>query len=271
MSSTTSTAYTFDNSTRDARDQVQHLAGILDPHTFAVLDDLALPARAVCADLGAGAGTVAARLAERTGPDGHVVVIDLQPQHVPTHPRITIRQQDLVTADLEPDSFDLIHARLLLMHLGQREQILHKLAAALKPGGAMVISDWATDHLDDMFVDGPDPIREVFSAFQHTMIAVCEGNGMDSTWARRVPAVMRQAGLTGIRGETYNRLWNAGEPGMALHASNSRQLEPALLDAGMTRDQLALLRDAMTAPKTPSKVMARSWPMHTTVGFRPAA
>ena len=265
--SATSTAYTFDNSTRDARDQVRLLAEILDPHTVAVLDELALPVGARCADLGAGAGTVATWLAEHTGPDGQVVVIDLQPQHVPAHPRITICQHDVSTTELEPDSFDLIHARLLLMHLGEREQILHRLVSALKPGAPLVISEWATDHLEDMWIDGPEQVRTLFQVFLNLFIHIAEGNGMDSTWARRVPAVMAQAGLTGIRSDTYNRAWTGGQPGMLLHASNSRQLHQALVDAGMTAEQLELLRTAMNNPQ----VMARSWPMHTTVGFRPTA
>jgi hypothetical protein len=57
--------YGFDNSTRDARDQVGYLAAYLDQHTFAVLDDLDLPTDGHYVDLGAGAGTVATWLADR--------------------------------------------------------------------------------------------------------------------------------------------------------------------------------------------------------------
>lgn len=269
MTRTTSDVrYGFDNSTREAVDQLGYLAGYLDPHTFGVLKGLDLPAGGRYGDLGAGAGTVATWLADHTGPHGRVVVIDRQPQHVPPHPTITIWQQDVATAELVPESFDAIHARLLLMHLEQREQILANLVAALKPGGKLIVSDWAVDHLDDMFVDGPDELRRVFLTFQHALIRVLEqGHGMDSTWARRVPVVMRRAGLSIHSGETFNRLLCGGEPGMLLHASNSRQKQAELLAAGMTEADLELLRTAMTDPT----VMARSWPMHTTVGLRPTA
>ncbi|WP_433294466.1 class I SAM-dependent methyltransferase [Actinoplanes sp. CA-030573] len=260
--------YGFDNSTRDAQDQVGYLAAYLDPHTFAVLDGLDLPAAGRYADIGAGAGTVALWLANHGDSDGSTLVIDLQPQHVPQHPRIDILQQDIATAALPPASFDAIHARLLFMHLQQREQILTNLVDALKPGGKMIISDWATDHLDDMFIDGPDTVRQVFDDFQHTLIDVLgRGHGMDSTWARRVPAVMRSAGLQVHSGMTFNEVMHGGDAGMLLHASNSRQKEAELLDAGMTADELELLREAMNNPD----VLTRSWPMHTTVGVRPAA
>jgi SAM-dependent methyltransferase len=176
-------------------------------------------------------------------------------------------EQDIAAAVLAPASFDAIHARLLFMHLRQREQILTKLVDALKPGGKLIISDWATDHLEDMFVDGSDAVRQVFGIFQNTLIQVLDGNGMDSTWARRVPAVMRASGLKVHSGQTFNRVLHGGEPGMLLHASNSRQKQAELLAAGMTEDQLDLLREAMNDPT----VLTRSWPMHTTVGIRPAA
>jgi SAM-dependent methyltransferase len=210
---------------------------------------------------------VATWLARRTSGDGRVLVVDVQPQHVPEHPRIEILQQDIATATLPAAGFDAIHARLLLMHLLQREQILTGLVDALKPGGKLIISDWAVDHLDDMFIDGPDPVRQVFATFQNRLIEVLGGNGMDSTWARRVPAVMRSAGLTIHSGQTFNRVLHGGEPGMLLHASNSRQKEAELLAAGMTAGELSLLREAMNDPS----VLTRSWPMHTTVGIRPAA
>lgn len=261
-------AYGFDNSTPDAADQVDLLAGILDQHTFGVLEGLGLPIGARCADLGAGRGTVALWLAEQVGPDGHVLVIDTDPRHVPAHPRITVRTGDVAALELEPDSFDVIHERLLLMHVARREEVVRRQAAALKPGGALVVSDWATDHLEDMFAAGPADIRQLFLTFQHAFVRSLEqGSGMDSTWARRVPDVMASAGLVDITSVTFNQLWRGGEPGMLLHASNSRQKQDLLRAAGMTDAQLDQLREAMNNPD----VMARSWPMHTTVGFRPAA
>jgi SAM-dependent methyltransferase len=261
------TTYTFDNSSPDAQDQVRYLAQILDPHTFAVLDGLNLPVGGRFADLGAGAGTVTGWLIEQGGPDSHVVVVDQDPRHVREHPQLTVVAQDVATVDVPPGSLDLVHARLLFMHLENPEQVLRRWVTALKPGAAMVISDWATDHLEDMFVDGPDPVRAVFDNFQDALINIAENNGMDSTWARRVPSVMRRAGLHIHSGETYNRLWRGGEPGMLLHASNSRQLQGPLLTAGISIAELELLRESMNDPS----VTTRSWPMHTTVGIRPTA
>jgi SAM-dependent methyltransferase len=261
----TDPTYLFDNATRDAAVQTELLARILDPHTEAVLNHvLDLHAGFRSLDLGCGRGTVAHLLAEETGPSGQVVAMDLDPRHVAAHDRIEVRAGDVRTAELGVEEYDVVHARLLLMHVSEREELLRRAADAVKPGGCVIVSDWDCTHLDDMFVYGPAQVRAVFNAFQHTLVALGEAQGMSAGWARQAPAAMVKAGLTNVASQVYNALWSGGEPGMLLHASNSRQLQQPLLDAGMTLPQLELLRDAMRDPK----VYAFSYPMYTTVGWR---
>ncbi len=59
--------------------------------------------------------TIATWLAERVGPTGSVLATDLKPQHIPGRANLESREHDVRTDDL-PGSFDLIHARLVLMH-----------------------------------------------------------------------------------------------------------------------------------------------------------
>src|SRR3546814_16949731 len=48
-----------------------------------------------------------------------------------------------VDADpFDDNGYDLIHARLVLEHLPQREAVVAKLAAALRPGGWLVVQDY---------------------------------------------------------------------------------------------------------------------------------
>jgi len=258
--------YTFDSDSEEGAQQVQHLGHTLDGHTTAVLDRLGLVPGRRCLDQGAGAGSIAGWLAERVGPDGHVTAIDKTTRHIPAHQRITAIAGDINTLDLGTNLFDLVHARLLYMHLIQREQVLARTVAALKPGGFLVISDWDTSRLDEMIVHAPAPVAEAFVAFQQALIGVGVSNGMDPHWARRIPAAMAAAGLTGITATVFNQLWRGGEAGMLLHASNSRQLETPLLEFGLSREHLGVLREAMHNPD----VWAYHWPMYTAVGMRPA-
>jgi len=46
-----------------------------------------------------------------------------------------IRRHNIVSDPLPDAAFDLIHARLVLIHIPEREKVLARLVAALKPGG----------------------------------------------------------------------------------------------------------------------------------------
>lgn len=252
--------YLFDNATDEAARQVQLLAAILDPHTHDTLLALGPEPGWNCLDLGTGAGTVAQFLA---GLGCHVEAVDTDPRHLQPHELITVRAEDVTTATLAPGGYHLIHARLLLMHLPQREELLARAAAALKPGGHLVISDWDCTRPSDMLLTAPADVADAFVTFQHTLIGAGVARGMDAAWARRLPDAMRATGLT-VDAVVHNRFWTGGQPGMQLHACNSRQLEPGLLAGGMTRTQLEVLRTGMEDPA----ISGYTYPMHTAVGTR---
>ncbi|MET7397368.1 methyltransferase domain-containing protein [Dactylosporangium sp. NPDC005572] len=257
-------AYMFDNATDEAARQVELLAGILDPHTTEVLDRLGVRPGWRALEIGPGAGTIVAQLARRVGPTGKVVTVDLDPRHVRPAPGVEIVTGDIRTVELEPGSFDLIHARLVLMHLPDREELLARLVGLLKPGGVIVVSDWDCTWRD-MLIDAPPAVREAFTRFQTVLTDIAEEHGVDPSWAREAPAAMQRAGLVDVAATAYTPLCRGGEPGLLLHASNSRQREAALLAGGMTAQALETLRVGMTDPAA----LGFAYLMFTSVGRRP--
>lgn len=258
--------YTFDNAVPEAAIQLRLLCEILDPHTEAVLSGLAVGSGWSCLDLGAGLGTISRWLADRVAPAGRVVAVDRDPRHIEVEPvkGLSVRHGDVTEIDLGDQQFDLVHARLLLMHLPQREEVLRRCVAALRPGGVLVISDWDVRNLADILVSPPGPVAAAFLHMQEAMIAAGAANGVSAGWAHRIPRAMVEAGLLGVRAEVFNRLWRGGEAGCLLFASNSRQLEPVLATRGVTMGQLETIRAAMSDPAT----LAWSYPMVTAVGWR---
>ncbi|MEJ3741698.1 methyltransferase domain-containing protein [Actinomycetes bacterium KLBMP 9797] len=256
--------YTFNNATPEAGRQVRLLAEILDGHTTDVLTRAGVQPGWRCLDLGAGAGTITTWLAKWVSPSGRVVAMDTDPRYIEAGELVDVRGADVTTADLGDGEYDLVHARLLAMHLRQREKLVKRWAAALKPGGLLVVSDWGGTHLDELLLRAADGVAEAFMAFQQALVGVAVDNGMSVDWARRIPLVMHEAGLVDVEAEVYNRVWSGGEAGCLLHASNSRQMEAALLARGVTAEQLTLLREAMDDPYT----LAWSYPMVTAVGRR---
>jgi 2-polyprenyl-3-methyl-5-hydroxy-6-metoxy-1,4-benzoquinol methylase len=49
--------------------------------------------------------------------------------------QLEIREHNIATEDLESAAFDLVHTRNVLMHLPDREEVIKKMANAVKHGG----------------------------------------------------------------------------------------------------------------------------------------
>ncbi len=99
-----------------------------------------------CWEVGAGTGSIAAWLMAQVGASGSVLAtdIDLSFTHDPvTRSGVQVLQHDVVRDPAPSAEFDLVHARLVLEHLPEREAVLRKLAASLAPGGWLVVEDVA--------------------------------------------------------------------------------------------------------------------------------
>src|SRR5690348_6117407 len=108
--------YAFSNEFAEGS-QLRLLAEILDDHSTFVLSGTGITPGWRCLDVGAGAGTITAWLADRVGPDGHVTALDKDPEHVRSGANITIRKGDVRTVVLPEGHYDLIHARLVMLHI----------------------------------------------------------------------------------------------------------------------------------------------------------
>lgn len=96
-----------------------------------------------CLEIGAGTGSVAAWLAERVGPTGMVVATDVETRWLEALATSNLEVRHHNVADDPVDhGYDLIHLRLVLEHLPGRAGVVAKLAAALRPGGHLVVEDY---------------------------------------------------------------------------------------------------------------------------------
>lgn len=105
-------------------------------------------------DVGAGKGASALPAAERVGPDGHVLAIDLAPGMVRS---LTARAATLGLVNLvaevgdaedppgEPGTFDLVQSSLCLFFLPRLDVALARYHALLRPGGRLAFSWFGDD------------------------------------------------------------------------------------------------------------------------------
>lgn len=252
---TDTTSYLFDTGTELGRDHMDHLAHLLDPSTFALLGPTGVRPGWRCLDLGAGGGSVSRWLADRVGPTGEVVALDLDTAQLPEHPSITVVQHDIndgLTGHLA-GPYDLVHARLTLMHLPRREEILAMLVSQLAPGGWLVVGD-VSDRPCTVLCARSEQDVAVWEKIQHLSHRVVGPlGGLDVDWAPRIHAAMVAAGLTDIHGTETSQTVTGGTPGMLLHALLNEQAHEPLVAAGATREEMTRYQELCRDPQF------RSW------------
>ena len=115
---------------------------IFDKGTFRHLEDRGVGPGWNCLEVGGGGGSVGAWLATRVNPGGHVLVTDIDPRFLESlsASNVVVRRHDISRDPLPESAFDLVHARLVLIHLPDRNRVLVRMAAALKPGGWLVLA-----------------------------------------------------------------------------------------------------------------------------------
>lgn len=218
-------------------EQLDHISTLFDRHTTGVLESVGVTTGWRCLDLGSGAGTIAGWLADRVGPEGAAVAVDTDTSRLRARPGLQVLQHDI--NDRVPGGpYDLIHARLLLMHLSRREQVLQTLADALAPGGWLVTGDFIGPQ--GQVLSSPSAgDTEVFHRVQEVAhYIVGRGLGMSLDWAREADGAMTRAGLRNIETVEYTQTSAGGSPGCLLSLNYIQQVPELLIKAGITEDEL---------------------------------
>jgi SAM-dependent methyltransferase len=156
-----------------------------------------------CLDAGAGHGSFARWLASRVGENGRVVAADLDVRLLEEIPGIEVRQLDLAADELPRDAFDLVHTRLVLIHVPARDEVLSRLAAAVRPGGVLMVEE---DDIHPVTATATGAYREAWMAF----LRMTEAAGLDAEWARDLPERLGALGLEDVDAELDGQLFRGG-------------------------------------------------------------
>ena len=176
------------------RRRLRLLEESFDPFSFRQLENLGVRTGWRCLEIGAGAGSVAAKMAELAGPE-NVVATDLSLAFLGplADLGVTVLHHDVATDDA-PGEFDVIHTRFVLEHLPERDAVIKRLSSWLKPGGWLLIEIGTTL-----------PELSSHSATRQTMAALArvmtDRVGTDPKWARSLPVPLEAAGLVDCAAE----------------------------------------------------------------------
>lgn len=248
--------YLLDNRATEAGARFAALEALFDPGTIRHLSGCGVAPGWTCLEVGAGGGSIAKWLVDRVGLSGHVLATDIEPRFLESlrgDPNIEVRHHNIVNDPLPEAAFDLVHTRLVLVHLPERDMVLERLIAALKPSGWIVTEEFdAFSAPPRPLVEGADGVLKVHTA----MTQLLAEHGANGNWARLLFGRLRTLGLTAVEVEGRIFIARAGSPGLALMRANYEQLRPEVIDAGfLTRgevdaglEQLNNVDFAMTLP-----------------------
>jgi SAM-dependent methyltransferase len=224
--------YVLDNAAAETEQRFASLESCYDPFTVRQLEEIGVATGWSCLEVGGGGGSIARWLADRAGPQGQVVVTDINPRWLDLdRPNIEMRRHDIVADDLEPDAFDLAHERLVLQHLPERRHALERMIGAVKPGGWLLIEDFDRGWLP--LTPRCEPadaalFTKVMDAFGQVLVEA----DVDVDLGRRLCALLREQGLSDVRVEAHAQIWTGGSSGSRLHRANIDQLQDRVADVG---------------------------------------
>lgn len=229
----------------EERRRLELLEQCLDPMTTRSLDAIGVKPGWRCLELGGGGGSVTRMLCDRVGPAGRVAAVDLDTRFLDEieADNLDVLSQNVLTDGIPGDAYDLVHARLLLMHLPTREKFVGEMAAAVRPGGWLLIEDLDTGPLP-AFAEG------VYAEAMSKLIEAFHMAGASSTFGRQLPALFDEAGLENVEPVCDLMTFRGGSTIAELFIASLDQLRPALLAVGATEDQL---KDVQGVLKDPAK------------------
>lgn len=229
--------YLLDNRQSQAGIRFGAFAELFDPVTFRHVDRLGIGAGMRCWEVGAGGASVPLGLAERVGPQGTVVATDIDVswlRDVAGGP-IEVLAHD-VAADPPPaGAFDLVHARLVLVHVADRAQALRRMVQALRPGGWLLLED-ADPRLQPLLCpDEYGPEQRLANRLRDGFRTLMAGRGADLAYGRTLPRVLREAGLDDVQADAYFPITSPACT--VLEDATVRQIRPLLVEHGLATDE----------------------------------
>jgi 2-polyprenyl-3-methyl-5-hydroxy-6-metoxy-1,4-benzoquinol methylase len=226
-----------------------------------LLDRVGLAPGASCLDAGCGPGEVMRLMAQRVGPAGHVVGIDvdaplgevaLRELRAAGHAQCAFAAHDVTAAEPLPGApYDLVFARLLLFHLPQRLAVLRRLWDAVAPGGHLVVQEYDLGSVSVL------PSLASVEATVGVVIGAFDAVGCDVRLGARLPAVFAEAGVGTPDGTDVAGRLDPLAAGRSILQATFASVRPGAVAHGVTTEAdaaetaAALAADATTFAERP--------------------
>lgn len=262
----TKTTYLLGNTHDEAGCRFAAMSRLFDPGSMRAIAACGLSTGWSCWEVGAGGLALSAWMAQQTGDAGRVLATDLDTRWMGSQPvkGLEVLRHDVVADPPPTGPFDLIHARLLLVHLPERDAVLRKLIAALRPGAWLVVED-ADPALQPLAcLDPQEPCEHRANRIRRAFRALMAEQGVDLAFGRTLARRFRAMGLDAVRASCSFPI--GGPDCDLLEAATVRMLTAKMVGTGaVNQDDI----DQHLAAISAGHLVLAPAPMISAVGRRP--
>lgn len=196
-------------------ERLQAIEQVFDPASRRRIQATGIRTNWRCLEVGAGAGSITQWMAAVVGKCGKVVAVDLDTRFVANIqlPNVEVLEADIRSLSLENHSFDLVHARYVLIHISDFQVALSKMLDLLKPGGWIVIEE--PDFSAARAIVGEEEACQSANRVNRAILQMFSGRNMDYALGVKLPAMLQQLGLQQLSVENDAPISN-GDSGVAM-------------------------------------------------------
>ena len=260
----------------DSPAEIRHLVEQAELYAYEaneLFDLIGVAADTTAIDMGCGVLGVLHLIAERVGADGRVVGLDREARLVEFGRQLAEQrglavefiQADATATGLPDRTFDLVHARTLLLNVQNPEQILTEMVRIARPGGCVAVQE------PDASAWNCDPPHPAFDILRGAILSAYRRTGKDFNIGRRIPRMLKEVGLDEVDVRPTARVTRAGEYYQTFLLTVASLVRDVIVQAGeLTADEFesytAALRAHLEAPGTITcqPLMWQAWGRATT-------
>lgn len=228
--------YLLDNKQAEAGQRFDALSVLFNPSTFRHLERLGISPGWQVWEVGAGGPSVPAWLADRVGPGGCVLATDIDTSWlgVGSEGSYHVLRHDAGTEPAPAGGFDLVHARLVMVHVPEREQAMESMIRALRPGGWLLLEE-ADPGLQELACPDEWGAGQLLAnKLKRAFRVLLAERGADLAFGRTLSRKLRQGGLAGVQSDAY---FPMGGPACSeLERATIEQIRDDLVTRGLATD-----------------------------------
>ena len=216
-------------------------------------------------DMACGVGTVSCWMARQVGPEGKVVAADISRAQLDEAreelkafsdlPEIDFVEASAYDTGMPSESFDVVHARLLLCHLDQPYRALREFYRLLKPGGAVVCHEL---HLSGVVAY---PTCKHHERSVEIALARGEAIGVNYDFGLELPAALMDAGFQAPVVQMETPMYLSGPKKQLWEWTFIEASEGIVSNRVASAEEIASVIAGMARTREDERVLVAQWPM----------